>query len=332
MATVSEIHSGDSLTVYKEEDKKFVRIYLPNVRAPTNQQPYAYESKQALRKRIIGSRVKVQVEFSKKINVKKPDSDQNELKDFVFASIFETNNNNVSAYMLEHGMLNLQTPRVEEDVSKHFDDLRNAEAKGKKEKKGLFGHNEPKTPNWNDLSGGRGKKIDAGKCKNLFPFIKDDTRHAVIDLVLNGSRFKMRFNNQNVLAIMVLEGVRCLPNEGQFSKVSEEALQYSKVHASQRDVDVELRSVDQKGIFHGRISINKKDYAVELLEKGLAVCMGGKFKNAKYEDAETFARKNKFGLWKHNLNLTSIRGETEKEFKSVNFHKMMVLMEAVNTS
>ena len=78
----------------------------------------------------------------------------------------------------------------------------------------MFSHHEPKAPNWNDLSGGRGKKIDAGKCKNLFPFIKDDTKHAVIDLVLNGSRFKMRFNSQNVLAIMVLEGVRCLPNEG----------------------------------------------------------------------------------------------------------------------
>ena len=36
MAIVSDVHSGDSLTVYKEEEKKFIRIYLPNVRAPTN--------------------------------------------------------------------------------------------------------------------------------------------------------------------------------------------------------------------------------------------------------------------------------------------------------
>ena len=126
MAIVSEVHSGDSLTVYREDDKKFFRLYLPNVRAPTNQQPWAHESKEALRKKIIGSRVKVDVEFSKKISVKKPDSEQTELKDFIFASIFETNSSNVSVSMLEHGMIHLQTPRVEEDVSKHFDDLRKA--------------------------------------------------------------------------------------------------------------------------------------------------------------------------------------------------------------
>lgn len=36
----------------------------------------------------------------------------------------------------------------------------------------------------------------------------------VIDLVLNGSRFKVRFNQNSVLAVMVLDGVRALPNEG----------------------------------------------------------------------------------------------------------------------
>lgn len=131
----------------------------------------------------------------------------------------------------------------------------------------------------------------------------------VVDLVLNGSRFKVRFNNQHVMAIMVLEGVRCLPNDGEFAKASEEALQYSKLHASQRDVEIELKSVDLKGIFHGKLYINKKDYALDLLEKGFAVVVG-KAKNPRYEDAETIARKNKLGLWKHNLNLTSLKGET----------------------
>jgi endonuclease YncB( thermonuclease family) len=45
MATVSEIHSGDSLTVHNPDKNEFVRLYLPNIRAPTNAQPFAYESK-----------------------------------------------------------------------------------------------------------------------------------------------------------------------------------------------------------------------------------------------------------------------------------------------
>lgn len=64
------------------------------------------------------------------------------------------------------------------------------------------------------------------------------------------------------MAIMVLEGVRCLPNEGAFAKASEEALQFSKLRANQRDIEIELKSVDLKGIFHGKIYINKKDYAL----------------------------------------------------------------------
>lgn len=47
--------------------------------------------------------------------------------------------------------------------------------------------------------------------------------------------------------------------------MSEEALQYSKLHINQRDVDIELKSVDLKGIFHGKVFVSKKDYAIELL-------------------------------------------------------------------
>ena len=118
-------------------------------------------------------------------------------------------------------------------------------------------------PNFNDLSGGKGKKIDASKAKNIFPFLKDEKNlTGVIDLVLNGSRFKVRFNNNNVMAVMVLDGVRALPNEGEFKKISEEALQYSKANSLQRDIEINLKKVDLKGVFQGDIYINKKDYAL----------------------------------------------------------------------
>ena len=47
------------------------------------------------------------------------------MKNFIFASVFE-NNNNVSVFLLELGLVNLQTPRVEEDVTKYFESLRDA--------------------------------------------------------------------------------------------------------------------------------------------------------------------------------------------------------------
>lgn len=55
--------------------------------------------------------------------------------------------------------------------------------------------------------------------------------------------------------------------------------------------------------------------------------MGGRFANKKYEEAETLARKNKTGLWAYNLNLTALRGDTEKQFNDVNFTKTGAIIE-----
>lgn len=49
----------------------------------------------------------------------------------------------------------------------------------------------------------------------LFGYLQDEPHlTGVIEVVLNGSRFKIRFNEQHVMAIVVLDGVRCLANEG----------------------------------------------------------------------------------------------------------------------
>lgn len=75
--------------------------------------------------------MRVEVEFTKKIPVKKLDGTGEELKDFTYASVFE-NNLNLAAYMLEQGLVSIQQIRTEEDVSKYLEQLKDAEAKGKK--------------------------------------------------------------------------------------------------------------------------------------------------------------------------------------------------------
>ena len=58
--------------------------------------------------------------------------------------------------------------------------------------------------------------------------------------------------------------------------------------------------------------------------------MGGRNRSSGYEEAESIARKNKLGLWRLNLNLTSIKGEMEKEYKPINFNKTLTLLEVQN--
>ena len=181
---------------------------------------------------------------------------------------------------------------------------------------------------FNDISaaGKDGKfKIDLPKAKTIYNFLKDEKKlTGVVEFVLNGSRFKIRMHQQSCYIIFVLDGIRALPNEPEFKKWSQNALDFSKETLLQRDVDIELVRIDKKGVFLGRLYVDKKDYALELLERGLAFQFGKGF--GSYEDAETVARKNKTGMWSEPLNLTALKGEEDKDFKPVNFIKNMKLV------
>lgn len=68
-----------------------------------------------------------------------------------------------------------------------------------------------------------------------------------------------------------------------------------------------MKRVDLKGIYHVTLLNNKRDFAYDLLESGLAVTVA-RNKNSEYENIEAEARKKKTGLWKHDFNLIAIKG------------------------
>lgn len=64
MGKVVEVHTGDSLTVERDADGKQFRVFLATVKAPLllkkpgeDPDPYAWDSKEALRKLAIGKKV-----------------------------------------------------------------------------------------------------------------------------------------------------------------------------------------------------------------------------------------------------------------------------------
>lgn len=61
--------------------------------------------------------------------------------------------------------------------------------------------------------------------------------------------------------MMVLQGVRCLPNDENipgYEVWSNKAMDYSKSNILQRDVEIYINKVDKKGVFQGSIVLNKK--------------------------------------------------------------------------
>lgn len=221
VAKVVEIISGDSVKIINLETNESSRIYLSNIKAPVPGKPFAFEAKESLRKKTIGKKVKVEVEFSKNIPIKK-DNGSTEDRNFVFASVFESGKN-IGVQLLEEGFVALQLPRGDDEFTKYIDDLKNADEEAKKKKKGLHGESV-RVPVFNDITSGReGRyKVDITKSKSIFSFLKDEKRlSGVVEVVLNGSRLKIRMHQQSCYIILVLEGIRCLPNEGDFKKWSQ---------------------------------------------------------------------------------------------------------------
>lgn len=72
-----EVHSGDSLTIERDNSGEQIRVFLASIKAPSmgrqkagetgNDEPYAWESKESLRKLAIGKRVKVEMEYSRAV-------------------------------------------------------------------------------------------------------------------------------------------------------------------------------------------------------------------------------------------------------------------------
>ena len=76
-AKVIEVHSGDSLTVLPLGSEEPKRIFLASIKAPAmakkegdDHDPWAWESKEFVRKQIIGRKVKVEMEFKREIESK----------------------------------------------------------------------------------------------------------------------------------------------------------------------------------------------------------------------------------------------------------------------
>ena len=107
---VVEIHTGDSLTIEKENDFSLQRVFLSSLKGPLIQrkgneqifEPYAWESKENLRKLAIGKQVRVEMEYSKAIPSKQGSAD------FVmnFGTVFlAKNNKNLGVCQLEKGLV-----------------------------------------------------------------------------------------------------------------------------------------------------------------------------------------------------------------------------------
>ena len=315
---VIEVFSGDCIFILRVGDLVEQKVYLAGVRAPSvggiNQDPspWGWEAKELLRKRLLGKKVNVEMEYSKEIPPK--EGIKEVPRTFHFGSVFHVTTKaspkNLAVMLLEEGLCNLLIPRAEEKMSKYFEEMTKAEGVGKEKKLGLHGVKDPPQHKYVDLIGPLNKK----KAKSYQEFFKQEkTLTGVVEKVTSATHLKVRVNETNCLVSLICHGIRAPMadrNQVDLGKLADIGVSYARSNLLQRDVGLEVGNCNPHGVYYGHIFLNKKNYSVSLLEEGLAFVpqyTGGivKYKESLFK-AEESAKAQKKGLWADAVNAVNI--------------------------
>lgn len=266
---------------------------LGNPRRDDKPEPYAQEAKEFLRSRIIGRQVNVVMEYSRKIP---PSAGANSMDSTAdtrimdFGSVFlvsqgkEGSDVNIAELIIARGLGEVIRHRDFEERSNFYDALLAAEARAASQRKGK--HNKDKDPpqamHINDLT-----KASAKKARDFLSFIQRSRRqHAIVEYVLSGHRFKVYLPKETCSIAFSFSGVRC---PGRDEPYSDEAIAFMRRKIMQKDVEVEVETVDRGGTFLGSMWESKTNVAVTLLQAGLARLQTS-FGSDRIPDAQLLAR------------------------------------------
>ncbi|PVV05302.1 hypothetical protein BB560_000181 [Smittium megazygosporum] len=292
-AVVTRVVNANTIEVLDSTGKER-EFQLSSVRPPKVSDPqlsgYADEAKEFLRKKLIGKKVIVKIDY------KKPEQEGFPARD---CATIKLENKNISVPLLERGLgYTIRHKRDDEDRSSEYDVLLAAEASGTEKKNGVHSGKVSQVAKYTDSSN------NPARSKSLLPhFTRAGKLSATVDFVSQGSRFKLIVPRESSKINFVLAGIRC-PRSGPGSPelYGAEAHRFSKLRIMQRDVMIEIKAADNTGAFIGNLYYNKtKNLAVDLLEAGLAQVHEysvSQLSNANsYYAAENKAKTLKLGLW-----------------------------------
>lgn len=266
-ARVIEIVSGDTLVVSDPSGVE-KRVSLSSLRCKYGKDAYAAESKELLRKLVIGKKVRVVPEYKRTFATEGAPSSER-----TFASVFYNSDKNAAVAVLSEGLATVSQHGQSEERSLHYEVLLEAEEAAKAAKKGMHSGGEPPSSKITDLAAPDARE----RAKR---FLSALTRHgrirAIVQFIPNGTRFKLLVPKENCIISFACVGIRCPQctrrDTGSGGEpFGDEALAFARGLCFQRDVDIEVETVDKNGTFLGSIYLgDKRNYSAAILEEGLA--------------------------------------------------------------
>ncbi|CAN7023243.1 hypothetical protein IGI04_023737 [Brassica rapa subsp. trilocularis] len=323
---VVEVVSGDCLVVADDSipfgsPMAERRVCLSSIRSPKmgnprreeKPAPYAREAREFLRQRLIGKQVIVQMEYSRKISPADgvTTSGAGDTRVMDFGSVFlptptkgdtaeaaaATPGANIAELIIARGFGTVVRHRDFEERSNHYEALLAAETRAVAGKKGIQSAKDSPVMHVTDLT-----VASAKKAKDFLPSLHRSRRiSAVVEYVLSGHRFKLYIPKESCSIAFAFSGVRC-PGRGE--PYSEDAIAFMRRKIMQRDVEIEVETVDRTGTFLGSMWESRTNAATFLLEAGLAKMQTGfgadRIPEAHLlELAERSAKNQKLKIWEN---------------------------------
>ncbi|KIY49308.1 transcription factor [Fistulina hepatica ATCC 64428] len=299
-ATVTRVWSGDQISVVEKDGTKERRLQLSSTRGPKLSDPkqayYAQEAREFLRKRLIGKRVNVTIDF---VRPKEGEFEERECATVCYGN----QQANIALQLVEKGFAGVvRHRRDDEDRSPDYDKLMAAEQTAAAEQRGIHSGKDippPKQP-----------LNISENAHRATPFLNGFKRLArisgIVEFVSSGSRFKVFLPKDNQTLTLVLGGIRAPrtarnPSE-KIEPFGQEAYDFSVRHYMQRDIEFEVDMTDKSGGFIGALYVNKaENVAVTLLREGLASVHSYSADNLPYGrdlyEAEAAAKKARLNIW-----------------------------------
>ncbi|XP_044734250.1 staphylococcal nuclease domain-containing protein 1 isoform X1 [Chrysoperla carnea] len=318
VGTVVEVVNGDALFV-KTPNGSVKKIFLASIRPPKEPGrvadeegklpprskkirplydiPWMFEAREYLRKKLIGKKVNVTVDY---IQAAKDNFPEKTCCTVTISGV------NVAEALVSKGLATVIRYRQDDDQrSSHYDELLAAETKAIKSQKGVHAKKDIPNHRVTDISG------DSSKAKTFLPFLQRAKRtEAIVEFVASGSRLRLFIPKESCLVTFLLGGISCPrgarpglngqpASEGE--PFGEEALLYTKEKCLQQEVEIQVESLDKVGNFIGWLWIDNVNLSVALVEMGYASVHPTAERSEYYRQltlAEEAAKAQRLNRWK----------------------------------
>ncbi|XP_057179611.1 staphylococcal nuclease domain-containing protein 1 [Triplophysa rosa] len=307
-AIVVKLNSGEYKTIHlssirpprleaeeknKDKDKRFRPLY---------DIPYMFEAREFMRKKLIGKKVNVMVDYIRAATTALETGGVPAFPERTCATV-TIGGINIAEALISKGLATVIRYRQDDDQrSSHYDELLAAEARAIKNGKGLHSKKEVPIHRVADISG------ETQKAKQFLPFLQRAGRsEAVVEYVFSGSRLKLYMPKETCLITFLLAGIECprgsrnMPGGMQVAEpYSEEATLFTKELVLQREVEVEVESMDKAGNFIGWLHIEGVNLSVALVENALSKVHFTAERSSYYKtlvSVEEAARQRKEKVW-----------------------------------